>query len=206
LGTVFSGSAARQVIAKISVPANSSVSSVQLTAVASAANLVRPALAALPVAVSKAASAAPPSNPLPPAGAGLPPGPLGPLGPGVANPALDGNVVSQLPVGALPLIGGNGLPTTSLSPGGNASGLFPAVNPTRTAGQEASARPVADTEALPIGAPVIEAQLAGLGALGIAFLLAVTRLSIRRRPAAAMAGSAAQPDGKTEPARPADGN
>jgi hypothetical protein len=47
---------------------------------------------------------------------------------------------------------------------------------------------VADSEALPIGTPVIDAQLMGLGALAVAFLLAVTRMSVRRRPAAAMAG------------------
>jgi hypothetical protein len=60
--------------------------------------------------------------------------------------------------------------------------------PTPAPGQGESARPVANSEALPIGTPVIDAQLLGLGALGVAFLLAVTRLSIRRRPAAATAG------------------
>jgi hypothetical protein len=44
---------------------------------------------------------------------------------------------------------------------------------------------VADESALPEGTSVIGAQLVGLGALAVAFLLAVTRLSIRKRPAPA---------------------
>jgi hypothetical protein len=54
-------------------------------------------------------------------------------------------------------------------------------------GHKASTRPVADTSALPEGAPVIGAQLAGLAALALAFVLAVTRLTIRRRPVPANA-------------------
>jgi hypothetical protein len=45
---------------------------------------------------------------------------------------------------------------------------------------------------MPIGGtPVIDAQLAGLGTLGVAFMLAVTRLSVRKRPAAASKSTAA---------------
>jgi hypothetical protein len=44
---------------------------------------------------------------------------------------------------------------------------------------------------MPIGTPVIDAQLAGLGTLGVAFLLAVTRLSVRKRPVPASSSTAA---------------
>jgi len=53
--------------------------------------------------------------------------------------------------------------------------------------------PIANTAALPEGAPIIGAQVAGLLALALAFLLAVTRLSIRRRPAT-------KPDSAADPA------
>jgi hypothetical protein len=107
-------------------------------------------------------------------------------------------VTSPLPVGSLPTIAGTG--STSLSPGGNASGLFPTVNPSAVPtpspnpGQGSSnevARRVANSDAMPIGTPVIDAQLAGLAALGVAFMLTVTRLSIRRRPSAAAKSAAA---------------
>jgi hypothetical protein len=49
-------------------------------------------------------------------------------------------------------------------------------------GGKADARPVADTSALSEGtSSVIGAQLVGLGALAVAFILAVTRLSVRKR-------------------------
>ncbi len=102
------------------------------------------------------------------------------------DPPVPDTVTSPLPVGSLP-----GIPAVSptLSPGGNAADLFPTLDPTPTASPTQSApkartRPVADTSALPEGAPVVGAQLAGLAALALAFVLAVTRLSIRRRPAA----------------------
>jgi hypothetical protein len=94
------------------------------------------------------------------------------------------SVTSPLPVGSLPSIP-NVSPT--LSPGRNAADLFPTLDPTPTTGlarstQKARTRPVADTSALSEGAPVLGAQLAGLAALALAFVLAVTRLTIRRRP------------------------
>jgi hypothetical protein len=103
-------------------------------------------------------------------------------------------VTSPLPVGSLP-----GIPAASptLSPGGNAAGLFPTLepSPTPSSTQKASTRPVANTSALPEGASVVGAQLLGLAALGLAFVLAVTRLSIRRplAPASPAAGSAEPP-------------
>jgi hypothetical protein len=62
---------------------------------------------------------------------------------------------------------------------------------------EAGVSRVADTSALPEGASVVNAQLAGLAALALAFVLAVTRLSIRRS-AGQAAGQAADQPG-TEP-------
>ena len=47
---------------------------------------------------------------------------------------------------------------------------------------KASTSAVANVSALPQGASVMGAQFAGLIALGLAFILAVTRLSVRRRP------------------------
>jgi hypothetical protein len=47
---------------------------------------------------------------------------------------------------------------------------------------------VSDTVPLAISTPVVDAQFLGLGALGVAFLLAVTRMSVRRRPVPATAG------------------
>jgi hypothetical protein len=97
---------------------------------------------------------------------------------------------SPLPVGSLPSIPAV---APTLNPSGNAAGLFPTVNPTPAtglaqSGHKAGTRPVADTSALPEGAPVVGAQLAGLAALALAFALAVTRLTIRRRPVPAKAG------------------
>jgi len=51
--------------------------------------------------------------------------------------------------------------------------------------QRARTSPVADTSALPQGTTVVGAQLAGLAALALGFVLAVTRLTIRRRRPAA---------------------
>jgi trimeric autotransporter adhesin len=129
---------------------------------------------------------------------------------GTGAPPDTGTVISALPVANLP-----GIPAASsgLSPGGNASGLFPTLSPkpsapasasasasastsaTRTAtkqaavaqaaAREAAAREVANTSALPEGASVVGIQLAGLAALAVAFVAAVTRFALRRRPAPA---------------------
>jgi hypothetical protein len=110
---------------------------------------------------------------------------------------------SPLPVGSLPSIPAV---APTLNPSGNAAGLFPTVNPTpdtglAQSGHKAGTRPVADTSALPEGAPVVGAQLAGLAALALAFALAVTRLTIRRRPVPAKASpdtaAAATPPAET---------
>lgn len=94
-------------------------------------------------------------------------------------------VTSQLGVGKLPFLNGSG---SALNPGGNASSLFPKLNPSSgslpTLSGHGSARTRQVAEALPADASVMGAQYAGLAALALAFVLAVTRLSIRRRHAA----------------------
>ena len=179
LGSVFSGSTARQVIASVAVPASAKdITSVKLTATESAADLTTDPSASVTVPVTSGTASSGSTANSSAAGTGT-------------GSGANGSTVSPLTVGSLPTIGGDGA-TSSISPGGNAAGLFPTINPSQVpspaSGQGESARPVADSEALPIGTPVIDAQLLGLGALGVAFLLAVTRLSVRRRPAGAMAG------------------
>jgi hypothetical protein len=65
-------------------------------------------------------------------------------------------------------------PTSSVSFGGSAAGLFPTVAPGST--------PVANVSRLPGGNPMGSeiAEVGGLAALAVAMLLAVTRLSFRR--------------------------
>jgi hypothetical protein len=45
-----------------------------------------------------------------------------------------------------------------------------------------NANPTANVSLLPLGMPVVTAQIVGLIALALAALLALTRLSLRRRP------------------------
>jgi hypothetical protein len=184
LGAIDAKSAERQLEAKATVPATAStVKSVRLIVIGSAANLTKDPKAAATVAITKPAPSQ--STPTP-----------------TATP-----ITSPLPVGSLPAVSTIN-PTTgaSLSPGGNASGLFPTLKPSPSASSSpgsgsgtpfnGKARQAADTAALPESAPVVGAQLAGLAALLVAFVLAVTRFSIRRRPApAAAAGAGAPPAG-----------
>jgi hypothetical protein len=129
----------------------------------------------------------------------------------VLDPSTPVGVGGSLPT--VPPIGVSAPPPT-LSPGGNASSLFPTLDPTSPAtgggatggaatgsGALGGTRQVANTEALSAGASHAGAEAAGLGALALAFLLAVTRLSIRRPAPAApgTAGAAAPP-----PAAPAE--
>jgi hypothetical protein len=157
-------STSQQLQAGVSVAASaSSVTSVQLTATATAANLASDPTASVTVQVTSAKTA--------------------------LTPNLSKTSALPISVGSLPYISGTA--GTRFSFGGNASGLFPSLNPSSAAPgssgsaapQRANARPVADTSALPLGTPVVGAQLAGLGALAVGFILAVTRLSVRRRPA-----------------------
>jgi hypothetical protein len=158
LGAMDAKSAKRQLQAQVIVPADASaVKSVVLMATGSAAHLPKDPVAAARVTITAAAPK--PTTPLP-----------------LPLPTTIPLAVSSLP----------DIPAASpkLSPGGNAADLFPTLQPSADPSptRKASARPVADTSALPEGSPVVGAQLVGLAALGLAFVLAVTRLSIRRRP------------------------
>jgi hypothetical protein len=170
LGAVNASAAKRQLKVQLTVPVTATVNSVTLTVTGGAAQLSKaPQVSAAAVTITA-----------PPAAS------QSALNP----PAAD---TSPLPVGALPSI-----PAASpvLSPGGNAAGLFPTLSPTKPAPRPApgstsamaaavqgksGTRPVANTQALPEDVPVVGAQLAGLAALAVAFLLAATRLTIRRR-------------------------
>lgn len=158
-------SAQRQLQAQVTVPTTASLTSIQLTAIGSAAHLPTDPAATASVAVTDA--------------------------------VVPAATTSQLPVGTLPDVS---TPSPSLTPGGNAAGLFPTINPSPSSSgnKNIGARSVADTAALPEGASVVGAQLVGLGALAVAFILAVTRLTIRRRPSLA-AGT----PGQTGPGTPA---
>ena len=184
LGALDAKSARRQLQAKIAVAATATtVTSVRLTAAASAAGLTTDPQASATVSVTAASPASPAAT-------------------NSADPGAPGGTdVSPLTAGNLPY-----LPAASpvLSPGGNAAGLFPTLTPSAdppTAKQDPEkTQPVANTSALPQEGPVIGAQLAGLAVLALAFLLAAARLSFRRRSAPAQSG----PASPAEPAEPSD--
>ena len=154
-----------------------SVSSVKLTATASVVTTVKwtaPSSAATVTVTSASAASSPSPSPAKSSATPSPEAAL-PLGP---IPDLNG--VSSSLIGA----------SSSLIGAGNASGLFPAISPSATptpspspgaqdpAGKQKNASPVADSATL---APVFTSQVAGLIALGVAILLTVTRLVVRRR-------------------------
>ncbi len=117
-------------------------------------------------------------------------------------------LASTAPIGAASTSATGGLPvfaapnlSTTLNPGGNASGLFPTLNPggnasglfptlapqtpdpraqgTTTPGATGASQ-VANNSALSEGSSTLGAQVAGLAALALAGVFAVTRISIRR--------------------------
>lgn len=93
--------------------------------------------------------------------------------------------------------------TATASPGGSAASLFPTVAPSSTPGATDGASQVASTSALsPSGHLIV--QVAGLVALFAAFILAVTRVSIRRPvpPAALPPGGAVAPPPPPTPPPP----
>jgi hypothetical protein len=141
-----------------------SVTSVKLTATASVTTTAKwsPPTATVTVAVTAAAAGAPSTGSTPPAS----PGTTLPLGP---VPNL--NSVSSSLIGA-----------------GNASGLFPAINPGATpspspgnGSDRKNAAPATGSSAIAFVQPGLTGQIAGLIALAVAVLLTVTRLSLRRR-------------------------
>jgi hypothetical protein len=162
--------------AQIAVASNAtSVTSVKLTATAGVTTTAKwtPPAAAETTAVTAASanSATSPAS----ATAGATPGDVVPLGP---VPDLNGEASLN---GAASLIGA-----------GNAAGLFPTINPLHGAsspGSTAAAQPttgnsapVSDASPMSADTPVFTAQVVGLIALGLAIMLTVTRLSVRKRP------------------------
>ena len=141
-----------------------SVTSVKLTATASIVTSAKwtPPLAAETVAVTSATSAS-------------------------ASSAAAAPPATTLPLGPIPDL--NGV-SSSLIGAGNASGLFPAINPSATPspapgihalGGKPNAKPVSDSSALAFVQPGLTGQVAGLIALAVAVMLTVTRLSLRKR-------------------------
>jgi hypothetical protein len=194
LGAVDVKAAKRELQAQVAVPATATtVTSVRLTVTASAANLPKKPKVTTTVTVT---------TPPPPAAV-------------VPTPVVGPPVVSTTPlsVGELPFLLS---PSSTLRPGGNAAGLFPTLSPgtdppaSKSAAQKGSTTPVANTFALSQGASVVGGQLVGLGVLALGFVLAVTRLSIRKRPARASAAESGKPaDGAAKPAdgaQPASGD
>jgi hypothetical protein len=100
--------------------------------------------------------------------------------------------LAVLPLGPIPALNGQ---ASLLIGAGNAAGLFPAISPspaaspgpTATATPTATpqpikpkATPVSQASPVSLGTPLFAAQV-GLIALGLAIMLVVTRLSLRRR-------------------------
>jgi hypothetical protein len=157
LGTVNVGAAVRQVQAQVKVPSTSTMTAVRLTATVSADHLSqgKPA-AAVTVTVTAGAAAASPA----PADY-------------LSDSAFQDP--SYLPLAS------SSAAQSALSPGGNASGLFPELSPGARAGSSGTSAGKTNTVALS-ATSVSEtgAQVAGLVALILAFLLAVAhRVEIR---------------------------
>lgn len=108
----------------------------------------------------------------------------------VLAPPVPVGAITSLPAVSLP---GVSAPDPTLSPGGSAAGLFPTLSPRPVPGpgrpQAETARQAASTTVLSGPADSVGAEVAGLVALALTFILAVTRVSVRR-PATASAGSA----------------
>ena len=163
LGQINAGARPRQVQAQIAVPATSSATSVRLTAIVSADHLPVKPQASVTVMVA--------------AGAGAPTPPVNYLTDAVFRNA------SYLPVIGANLSKGG----TALSPGGNASGLFPELVPgSQSQSPTGTASRARNTVALAsAGLSVVNAQIAGVAALALALLLAAIP-SLRRRLLAAV--------------------
>lgn len=192
IGSVDNTSAARQLQAQITVGASdTSVTAASLTATGTATYAK-----SFPASSASVAETTPPSNPSPhPSNSG------GGVGNGSGGGG-GGSQSTQLPVGNIfPSLNGNG---SSVSNGGSVGGLFPTINPSATPASNHSqsrrvlaGEPAADVVSL--GTPVVGAQVVGLIALALAFVLAVTRLSLRRRPATVKGAVAT--DTSTTPAK-----
>jgi hypothetical protein len=156
--------------AQIAVASNaSSVSSVKLTATASVTTTAKWTAPAADETTTVTAAAANSKS-----SAGAKQDIVMPLGPIPNLNVPDLNAEASLLIGA-----------------GNAAGLFPDITPSATpSASAAGASPsasrdtgrVAEASPVALGSPVATAQVAGLIALGLAIMLTVTRLSVRKRP------------------------
>jgi hypothetical protein len=158
LGRVNAGARPRQSQAQIAVPATSSATSVRLTATVSADHLPVKPQASVTVTVA--------------AGTGAPIPPVNFLTNAVFRNAS-----------YLPVIGPNlSKAGTTLSPGGNASGLFPELVPGAQSQSPngTSSRARNEVALASAGLSVVNAQIAGVAALALALLLAAVP-SLRRR-------------------------
>ena len=177
LGTVNAAAAHLQLQAQFTVPTTANVSSVSLTATGSATGLTTAPVASAPVTVTAAAPGAPVGG-------------------------------ATLPVGVGTLPAGVPTPDSTLSPGGSVAGMLPTLAPTAPqasstggSGTAGGSRQVANTSTLPSGSSHVGVELIGLVALAAAFVLAVTRVSIRR-PAGTGSGSGAGKGPGTAPLPP----
>jgi hypothetical protein len=183
LGTVDITSTPRQLQVQATVPLTAaSVTSVALTVTGSAASLHTDPAATAPVSVLAPAS---------PVGASTSLSVLDEAGVDAPAPTLSqtGSVAGLLPTlgpGSTPATGSSGTP--SPEPSSLAAG---------------SASRVADSAAITHSSSTADAQLAGLAALGLACLLAVTRVSIRRPASAGRSGPTVAPAGTVDPPAPA---
>ena len=162
--------------AQIPIAAGStSVTSVRLTATASVATTEKwtPPAAAETVTITAA-----PAAPASPGGKSA-----------AAAPAGGGLPGTTLPLGPIPNLNQNGA-SRSLIGAGNASGLFPAINPgtapspapgANTQAGQPNVRPVTGASPLAFAESGLTGQVAGLIALAVAVLLTVTRMSLRKR-------------------------
>jgi hypothetical protein len=202
LGALDASSARRQLQAKVAVAASATtVTSVHLTAELSAANLAKDPQVAAATTVTAAAGTA--AGGTAAGGTAAPTNGSAPTATGNSTVAgTPATSTSPLSIGDLPGLTG-GSPTLSgggatLDPGGNAAGLFPPVNPSaapkssKPGAQNGSTREVANSSVVPLSAPIVGAQLAGLIVLAVALMLAVVKTSLRRRSALAQAGQAGQ--------------
>ena len=98
----------------------------------------------------------------------------------VADPAASAPVAVIAPA-APTLPAGVTLPGATVSPTGSAASPFPTLNPSAPSASIAGGtRQVDNTSALPTGNNHVGVELVGLFALAVAFVLAITRVSVRR--------------------------
>ena len=182
------------------VPASAtSTSKVTLEAVAlpatTGATLAKPPLTETQTAQVTAASSAPASTP--PASHGATKSPQKSTQQSTGQSTLGPVGTGSFSAGDLPELNADGssvdgVGSSVLNPG-NAGNLFPKIGPSSSPSPapavgvpgsngngDAKADPAAKVSLLPLGMPVVTAQVIGLVALGLAFLLAMTRLSLRR--------------------------